>query len=48
MNQNPERPKNMNEIIEGISNPNYKKPLTTKEIYQEQQKKLLKEIFEDD
>jgi hypothetical protein len=48
MNKNPERPKNMNEVMSLVSNPNYKtKKEKEMEAYKRQQKALTKSIFGD-
>lgn len=44
MNKNPDRPKNMNELMSECFNPNYKKKKKGK--YWEAQEEILKEIFE--
>ncbi|HOR52706.1 MAG TPA: hypothetical protein PLE51_03525 [Candidatus Pacearchaeota archaeon] len=50
MNKNPERPKDIDEILTGILNPNSKKKrklLPEQEAYNKRQKELLKSIFGD-
>jgi len=46
MNKNPEIPKNMDNIMSSIFNPNYKKFLSQDEKYWENQKKIKEAIFE--